>query len=68
MLVYLVDRWWKKYLKAGSYFNIELIGPVMQSAFCVLNFKWTYDLIMSKIRYYKRKAGQRKEYEISKGL
>jgi len=68
MLVYLVDRWWKKYLKAGSFFNIELIAPVMQSAFCVLNFKWTYDLIMSKIRYYKRKAGQRKEYEISKGL
>lgn len=66
MLVFLVKRWWKESLKSGTYFNIELVNPVLQCSFCILNFKWTYDLIMSKLRYYKRKG--RKDYTPSKGL
>ena len=66
MLVFLIKRWWKESQNSGTYFNIELINPVLQSCFCILNFKWTYDLIMSKIRYYKRKG--RKDYTPSKGL
>jgi hypothetical protein len=68
MMVYLVQRWWKVSQESGNYFNIELVNPVMHSSFCILNFKWTYDLLMSKIRYYKRRASHMKEYEVSKGL
>jgi hypothetical protein len=69
MLVYLTKRWWRESLRVGTSVNIELINPLMQSSFCILNFKWTYDLIMSKLRYYKRKnKGKAYAYAPSKGL
>lgn len=68
MMVFLANLWWKTSREVGTVFNIDLISPLMHSSFCILNFKWTYDLIMSKIRYYKRKAANNKDYEVSKGL
>jgi hypothetical protein len=68
MLVYLVKRWHLEYLKNGSWINIELVNPLVHVSFCILNFKWTYDLLMSKIRYYKRRAAGHKDDKVSKGL
>lgn len=73
IMVYIVGRWRMESVKAGTYFNIELISPVLHSSFCILNFKWTYDLLMSKIRYYKRRAlyqnkGGAYDDKVSKGL
>lgn len=56
MMVFIMNRWWSHTQKIGTYFNIELINPILHSTFCLLNLKWTYDLVMSKIRYYKRRA------------
>lgn len=73
MMGYIVNRWRVESAKSGTYLNIELISPVLHSSFCILNFKWTYDLLMSKIRYYKRRAlyqnkGGWDESKVSKGL
>ncbi len=73
MMTYIAKRWWTQSSKVGTYLNIDLISPVLHSSFCILNFKWTYDLIMSKIRYYKRRAlyqskGMIMKDEVSKGL
>jgi hypothetical protein len=70
ILVHLLKMWWKLSLKSGTYFNVDLIAPIIHSSFCVLNLKWTYDLTMSKIRYYKRKAMHNNKHveEVDKGL
>jgi TLC domain len=59
MMGYIVNRWWTESQKVGTYINIEAIPPVLHAIFCILNLKWTYDLIMSKVRYFRRK-GKRK--------
>lgn len=73
MMGYIVRRWLTQSEKLGTFINLDLIPPVLHSSFCILNFKWTYDLIMSKIRYYKRRAmyqskGITMEDKMSKGL
>eukprot|EP00339_Tiarina_fusa_P023123 CAMPEP_0117011752 /NCGR_PEP_ID=MMETSP0472-20121206/10043_1 /TAXON_ID=693140 ORGANISM="Tiarina fusus, Strain LIS" /NCGR_SAMPLE_ID=MMETSP0472 /ASSEMBLY_ACC=CAM_ASM_000603 /LENGTH=346 /DNA_ID=CAMNT_0004714657 /DNA_START=128 /DNA_END=1168 /DNA_ORIENTATION=+ len=69
MLVYLTKCWWSASMASGNPFNLELVNPVMQSVFCLLNFKWTYDLIKSKIRYYKQNQQPGGEqYTPDKGL
>lgn len=75
MMGFIVDRWWTTSAREGTYINFDLISPVLHTTFCVLNFKWTYDLLMSKIRYYKRSAMYKKmgmampmEEKVSKGL
>lgn len=59
MLVYLIKVYTKKSKLQGTYMNIDLIPPVLQSIFCILNLKWTFDLIMSKIRYSRRKKANK---------
>jgi hypothetical protein len=69
LLVWLVKVWWATSLKVGTNINLDMIAPVMHSSFCVLNFRWTYDLVMSKIRYFKRRS-MNKDYRqvVDKGL
>ena len=52
--------------EVGTRFNMLAIVLPLQVIFCLLNVKWTYDLIMSKLRYWRRQ-GKHKEYA-SKGL
>eukprot|EP00529_Nitzschia_sp_RCC80_P020861 CAMPEP_0113490238 /NCGR_PEP_ID=MMETSP0014_2-20120614/26942_1 /TAXON_ID=2857 /ORGANISM="Nitzschia sp." /LENGTH=401 /DNA_ID=CAMNT_0000384001 /DNA_START=155 /DNA_END=1360 /DNA_ORIENTATION=+ /assembly_acc=CAM_ASM_000159 len=59
MMGYILNRWWTESEKAGTYINIELVPPILHAIFCILNLKWTYDLIMSKVRYYRRKGKAR---------
>jgi len=71
MLVFLVKVYMKESIRQGTYVNADLIPPVLQSVFCILNIKWTYDLIASKIRYFKRRkmkgTGKKLDY-VDKGL
>jgi hypothetical protein len=45
-------------------YNHYIICIVLHSVFCVLNFKWTFDLFASKLRAWK--LG--KDAKIDKGL
>lgn len=67
--LWLVRVWWATSLKVGTNLNLDMIAPLMHSSFCILNFRWTYDLIMSKIRYFKRRS-MNKDYRqaVDKGL
>eukprot|EP00429_Kryptoperidinium_foliaceum_P001307 CAMPEP_0176018072 /NCGR_PEP_ID=MMETSP0120_2-20121206/8689_1 /TAXON_ID=160619 /ORGANISM="Kryptoperidinium foliaceum, Strain CCMP 1326" /LENGTH=289 /DNA_ID=CAMNT_0017351111 /DNA_START=217 /DNA_END=1082 /DNA_ORIENTATION=+ len=56
MMGWILNRWLTQSQKMGYYLNVEIISPILHSTFCILNFKWTYDLIMSKIRYYKKRS------------
>mmetsp|Transcript_27677 Transcript_27677/g.67344 ORF Transcript_27677/g.67344 Transcript_27677/m.67344 type:complete len:214 (-) Transcript_27677:1646-2287(-) len=60
ILVHLFKLWMIESKKVDSLLNIEMIPPLMQSIFCLFNFKWTFDLIRSKFRYHRRKARHRR--------
>ena len=51
----------------GTRFNVFALCIALQTCFVALNLKWTYDLIMSKVRYWRRKGKSKKE-DLSKGL
>lgn len=36
--------------RVGSYINVLMVAPFLQLIFCGLNFKWSYDLLLSKMR------------------
>lgn len=56
-------------IQTGTRWNVVMWSVPLHAAFCVLNLKWTYDLIMSKIRYFRRKArGEAVNNTVSKGL
>eukprot|EP00542_Grammatophora_oceanica_P021048 CAMPEP_0194031656 /NCGR_PEP_ID=MMETSP0009_2-20130614/4775_1 /TAXON_ID=210454 /ORGANISM="Grammatophora oceanica, Strain CCMP 410" /LENGTH=321 /DNA_ID=CAMNT_0038671869 /DNA_START=42 /DNA_END=1007 /DNA_ORIENTATION=- len=57
--------------KTGRIINIALLAVPLHMCFCILNLKWSYDLLMSKVRYWKRlKAGKviPGERTVDKGL
>ena len=55
---------WKEYsVEVGTGWNVLAIALPLHSVFCALNIKWTVDLLMSKIRYW-RKGGEK----VDKGL
>lgn len=41
-------------IRYTTYYNLLFLCIPLHSIFCLLNLKWTYDLLMSKIRYWKR--------------
>ena len=51
-------------MEDGSYFNVMVLVTSTHTLLCALNFKWTYQLLMSKIRYWR---GSSRE-AVSKGL
>jgi hypothetical protein len=64
LLVAFFDEWQSYSMQAGTSLNVIAIVVPLHAIFCLLNAKWTYDLIMSKLRYWRRK-GRR---EACKGL
>ena len=66
LMIFIIDMWWTHSIDVGTKFNLDLVIPCLHSTFCVLNLKWTHDLLMSKLRYLRRK-GLIKD-ENSKGL
>ena len=56
---------WKDYsVEVGTGWNGLAIALPPHSVFCALNIKWTVDLLMSKIRYWRKGGGEK----IDKGL
>jgi len=53
--------------QTGTVFNLFAIVLSLHTVFVILNFKWTYDLCLSKMRWWKKQKHGGKE-EISKGL
>ena len=41
---------------AKTHWNWLLICFPLHAIFCLLNLKWSYDLLMSKIRYWRRRG------------
>jgi len=69
IFVYVTKLYIQESKRKGTYINIDLVPPVLQFVFCVLNLKWTFDLIMSKLRYFRRRrAGQKVVDNVDKGL
>jgi len=69
---YLMYAFWLMWTvhsaKSGSRLNPLLIVQPLHFCFCLLNLKWTHDLLMSKIRYWRRPRGSKKGDDVSKGL
>jgi hypothetical protein len=67
-----LQRWEEK----NSPWNVWAIVVPIHSVFCILNLKWSYDLLNSKIKYWHKLADARRSgshenavrEEISKGL
>jgi hypothetical protein len=59
-LFFPICRKWLLYsTKVGTHWNIVMICVPLHAAFCLLNLKWTYDLLLSKVRYWSRRMGNR---------
>lgn len=67
LLIDFVKRWYESYQENGEIFNIFLLIIPLHCCFVILNLKWSYELLMSKIRYWRR-ANKGKKEEVSKGL
>lgn len=63
--------WQERILETGSYMNILFPCVPLHACFCLLNLKWSYELLMSKIRYLRRKkqlGDVAVDLSVSKGL
>jgi len=49
------DIWVQHSARHGTHFHLISFVLPIQSVFCILNAKWTYDLFMSKVRQIKSK-------------
>jgi hypothetical protein len=56
LLVDIYDCWVDYSMKVGTKWNWIVISFPLHGIFCLLNLKWTYDLLMSKIRYWRRRG------------
>jgi hypothetical protein len=54
LLVEFTRAWLEHSSKVGTRWNLILLSVPLHAAFCLLNLRWTYDLLMSKIRYWRR--------------
>lgn len=68
LLLELIARHKTRTVLVGTRFNVMAICIALQTCFVALNFKWTYDLVMSKVRYWRRKGTRSKRDDVSKGL
>jgi hypothetical protein len=65
LLWHFTLNWLDLSRKTGTKINPLLVAVPLQTCFCLLNLRWTYDLLMSKIRYWRRKGNWK---EANKGL
>lgn len=54
LLIPFYQHWRDLSIKTGSWCNILLPSVPLHAAFCLLNLKWSYELLMSKLRYFRR--------------
>jgi hypothetical protein len=71
LLVELMERWTRRTALMNTPFNHGAVVIILHFCFVALNFKWSYDLLRSKIRYWRRRSrrrGARRQEETPKGL
>lgn len=56
LMVPFYQLWLEYSAKVGTRLNLVLLSIPLHASFCLLNLKWTYDLIVSKIRYWRRRG------------
>jgi hypothetical protein len=54
LLPLFYQTWMTHAQQVGSYFTLMVLAVPLHSIFCLLNLKWSYELLMSKIRYWRR--------------
>ena len=64
------DCWQQKSQHVGTPWNLVFLSVPLHALFCLLNLKWSYDLLMSKLRYWRRKRQglSTSDHHVSKGL
>jgi TLC domain len=56
MLIHIFNQYLEYTKEIGTYWNLLIVCFPLHFVFCMLNLKWSYDLLMSKIRYWKRRG------------
>jgi hypothetical protein len=67
LLIPFYQLWLEYSTKVHTKFNLVLFCLPLHSMFCALNAKWTFDLLVSKLRYWRRR-GLYSNNSVSKGL
>mmetsp|Transcript_27713 Transcript_27713/g.38975 ORF Transcript_27713/g.38975 Transcript_27713/m.38975 type:complete len:338 (-) Transcript_27713:142-1155(-) len=62
------DIWGRLSEETGTVFNLFAFVLSLHTVFVLLNLKWTYDLIMSKMRWWRKLKKNGEKQELSKGL
>lgn len=60
--------WVEHSKKVGTNWNLVMLVVPLHASFCLLNLKWSYDLLMSKVRYWRKKGHRGGIDHASKGL
>jgi hypothetical protein len=56
LVIPIVQEWALYSRQVGTRWNLISICLPLHSVFCLLNLKWTHDLLMSKLRYWRRRG------------
>jgi hypothetical protein len=62
------QAWQSHSIKVNTPWNVVILCIPLHGFFCYLNIKWSYDLLMSKIRYWRRPKNAKAKDYVSKGL
>jgi TLC domain len=68
LLIPFYQHWYAYTKVTGTPFNILLPSIPLHGAFCLLNLKWSYELLMSKLRYFRRQRILHKQYRRAAAL
>jgi hypothetical protein len=71
LMIPFYQLWLEYSHKVDSKFNLVLLCIPLHCSFCLLNLKWTYDLLVSKLRYLRRRGlylNRNKAAAFSEGL
>lgn len=68
LMIPFYQNWINHSNRVGTKWNLVMLCVPLHACFCLLNLKWSYDLLMSKVRYWRRKGSGKFDSSVSKGL
>ena len=68
LLMEFTQLWIDHSEAVGTRLNVLAIVTPLHAIFCILNARWTYELIMSKVRYWRRKGPGNKVQPVERPL
>ena len=60
--------WIVRTARYGTMWNVLAIALPLHTLLCVLNFKWTHDLVLSKLRHWTMHSDKNTSEAVSRGL